>query len=281
MSLGFGAVVGPEAPLIAIGGGLAAATVRLARRGAPAQTLAVVAAAGSFAAISALLGSPLAGAFLLMEAAGIGGAMLRADPAARAGGLGHRHAGVHRPGRLDRLRHVPSRPAGPAAVRPTRHRPVRLGPRHRRRRRRPRRRRPSDRRAPAAPRRTAPPRRHPADRARRRRPGHRLRPGHRSRRRRRPVLRRGRAACGGLVPARTTPSVRSSSCWSSSRWPTRARWSPSAAGRRSRQSSSARSAGSRCRTCPACRWCPRSRWGWAQPARRCCSCRSPPCWWRP
>src|SRR4051812_33702714 len=75
--LGFGAVVGPEAPLIAIGGGLAAATVRLARRGAPAQTLAVVAAAGSFAAISALLGSPLAGAFLLMEAAGIGGAMLR------------------------------------------------------------------------------------------------------------------------------------------------------------------------------------------------------------
>src|SRR3954453_12761085 len=75
--LGFGAVVGPEAPLIAIGGGLAAATVRLARRGAPAQTLAVVSAAGSFAAISALLGSPLSGAFLLMEAAGIGGAMLR------------------------------------------------------------------------------------------------------------------------------------------------------------------------------------------------------------
>ena len=31
VSLGFGAVVGPEAPLIAIGGGLAAATVRLAR----------------------------------------------------------------------------------------------------------------------------------------------------------------------------------------------------------------------------------------------------------
>src|SRR4051812_2245420 len=75
--LGFGAVVGPEAPLIAIGGGLPAAAVRLARRRAPAQTLAVVAAAGSFAAISALLGSPLSGAFLLMEAVGIGGAMLR------------------------------------------------------------------------------------------------------------------------------------------------------------------------------------------------------------
>ena len=90
VSLGFGAVVGPEAPLIAIGAGLAAATVRLARRGAPAQTLAVVAAAGSFAAISALLGSPLAGAFLLMEAVGIGGAMLRAIllPGLVASGIG-------------------------------------------------------------------------------------------------------------------------------------------------------------------------------------------------
>jgi hypothetical protein len=36
----------------------------------------VVAAAGSFAAISTLLGSPIAGAFLLMEASGLGGPML-------------------------------------------------------------------------------------------------------------------------------------------------------------------------------------------------------------
>jgi H+/Cl- antiporter ClcA len=77
VSLGLGAVVGPEAPLIAIGGGLAAAAMRLARREVPAQALALVAATGSFAAISALFGSPLAGAFLLMEAAGIGGPMLR------------------------------------------------------------------------------------------------------------------------------------------------------------------------------------------------------------
>jgi H+/Cl- antiporter ClcA len=77
VSLGFGAVVGPEAPLIAIGAGLAAAAVRLARREVPAQALALIAATGSFAAISALFGSPLAGAFLLMEAAGIGGPMLR------------------------------------------------------------------------------------------------------------------------------------------------------------------------------------------------------------
>jgi hypothetical protein len=56
VSLGFGAVVGSEAPLIAIGSGLAAAAVRLARRDPPAQAVGVIAATGSFAAISALLG---------------------------------------------------------------------------------------------------------------------------------------------------------------------------------------------------------------------------------
>lgn len=75
-TLGLGAVLGPEAPLIAIGGGLGAWAVRLAKRDAPAQTSAVMAASGSFAAISALLGSPLLGAFLLMEASGLGGGML-------------------------------------------------------------------------------------------------------------------------------------------------------------------------------------------------------------
>ena len=76
VSIGLGAVIGPEAPLIALGGGLAALVVWIARRDSPAQTVAVVGAAGSFAAISALLGSPIIGAFLLMEAAGLGGPML-------------------------------------------------------------------------------------------------------------------------------------------------------------------------------------------------------------
>jgi H+/Cl- antiporter ClcA len=75
-TLGLGVVLGPEAPLIAIGGGLGVCAVRLAKRDAPARTSAVVASAGSFAAISTLLGSPLIGAFLLMEASGIGGATL-------------------------------------------------------------------------------------------------------------------------------------------------------------------------------------------------------------
>jgi chloride channel protein, CIC family len=74
--LALGAVIGPEAPLIAIGGGLAAAAVRLAKRDTPEQSVQVVGAAGSFAAISTLLGSPLSGAFLLMEASGFGGPVL-------------------------------------------------------------------------------------------------------------------------------------------------------------------------------------------------------------
>jgi H+/Cl- antiporter ClcA len=75
-TLSFGAVLGPEAPLIAIGGGLAMLALRAARRDVPDQAAAVLASAGSFAAISTLLGSPILGAFLLMEASGLGGPML-------------------------------------------------------------------------------------------------------------------------------------------------------------------------------------------------------------
>lgn len=89
-SLGLGAVIGPEAPLIALGGGLAALSVRAVKRDADTRTTAVVGAAGSFAAISALLGSPLLGAFLLMEAAGLGGAALEIVliPGLLAAGIG-------------------------------------------------------------------------------------------------------------------------------------------------------------------------------------------------
>jgi H+/Cl- antiporter ClcA len=89
-TLSLGVVLGPEAPLIALGGGLAVLAVRLARRDLPAQAAAVVAAAGSFAAISTLLGSPVVGAFLLMEAAGLGGSMLEVVllPGLLASGVG-------------------------------------------------------------------------------------------------------------------------------------------------------------------------------------------------
>jgi H+/Cl- antiporter ClcA len=75
-TLAFGVVLGPEAPLILMGSGLGVLAVRLAARDAPQTARAVMAAAGSFAAISSLLGSPLLGAFLLLEASGLGGPML-------------------------------------------------------------------------------------------------------------------------------------------------------------------------------------------------------------
>ena len=75
-TLSLGVVLGPEAPLIMIGSGLGVLAVRLAARDAPDQAATVIAAAGSFAAISTLLGSPILGAFLLLEAAGLGGPML-------------------------------------------------------------------------------------------------------------------------------------------------------------------------------------------------------------
>jgi H+/Cl- antiporter ClcA len=89
-TLGLGAVLGPEAPLIAIGGGLGALTVHLAKRDAPPMAATMMASAGSFAAVSTLLGSPLLGAFLIMEAAGIAGATLSlvALPGLLASGIG-------------------------------------------------------------------------------------------------------------------------------------------------------------------------------------------------
>ena len=75
-TLCLGAVLGPEAPLIAIGSGLGVLAVRLVKRDAPQAAIGVIAGAGSFAAISTLLGSPIAGAFLLMEAAGLAGTMM-------------------------------------------------------------------------------------------------------------------------------------------------------------------------------------------------------------
>ncbi len=75
-TLSLGIVLGPEAPLIAIGGGLAVLTVHLVKRDAPPMAMTMMASAGSFAAISTLLGSPLLGAFLIMEVAGVGGVTL-------------------------------------------------------------------------------------------------------------------------------------------------------------------------------------------------------------
>lgn len=64
-TLAFGAVLGPEAPLIAIGSCVGLA-FGLSRRFGPSEK-AVLATAGSFAAISALFGGPMVGALLMVE----------------------------------------------------------------------------------------------------------------------------------------------------------------------------------------------------------------------
>ncbi len=75
-SIGLGLVLGPEAPLIALGTGLALLAVQLTKRDVPDQGKLVLAAAGSFAALSTIFGSPIIGAVIIIEAAGLGGPTL-------------------------------------------------------------------------------------------------------------------------------------------------------------------------------------------------------------
>ena len=74
-TLSFGAVLGPEAPLIALGSVVGMAVTHLVHVG-PRESR-VLATAGSFSAISALFGGPLPAGVLLMEAGlGLGAALI-------------------------------------------------------------------------------------------------------------------------------------------------------------------------------------------------------------
>jgi H+/Cl- antiporter ClcA len=75
-TLGLGLVLGPESPLIAIGAGLGTYMVSLAKRDAPPQLQLVMAAAGSFAAISVVFGSPIVAAIVILEASGLAAATM-------------------------------------------------------------------------------------------------------------------------------------------------------------------------------------------------------------
>jgi len=90
LSVSFGIVLGPEAPLMALGPGAAVLIVRLLRRDTPEQALALVGAAGAFAAISFLFVSPLIAAVLMIEVAMLGGARQRLVliPGLLAAGIG-------------------------------------------------------------------------------------------------------------------------------------------------------------------------------------------------
>ncbi len=102
-------MLGPEGPLIAIGSGSRRSGGHLVKKDAPATAVVVIGTAGSFAAIATLFGSPLAGAFLLMEAAGIEGPLqgVVLTPELLAAGVGSLILRGAR--QLDRVRRVPSR----------------------------------------------------------------------------------------------------------------------------------------------------------------------------
>jgi H+/Cl- antiporter ClcA len=73
-TLSFGAVLGPEGPLIALGSVVGMVVSRIFRAG-PSETK-VLSTAGSFSAISALFGGPLVAGMLMLEAGAGLGAML-------------------------------------------------------------------------------------------------------------------------------------------------------------------------------------------------------------
>ena len=73
VGIGFGIVLGPEAPLLALGPGLAVLTIGLVRRDTPPEALTLVGAAGAFAAVSFLFNSPVIAAVLMIEVMAIGG----------------------------------------------------------------------------------------------------------------------------------------------------------------------------------------------------------------
>ncbi|MEV7245648.1 chloride channel protein [Streptomyces sp. NPDC093248] len=89
-SLPLGATLGPEAPLIALGGCLALWFRNLVRAADTPQSTALLGAAGAAAALAAIFGNPLVAAVILIEVAGVGGPQLFAVmlPALLSSGIG-------------------------------------------------------------------------------------------------------------------------------------------------------------------------------------------------
>ena len=89
-TIGLGLVLGPEAPLIALGGGLGLLAVHLLRKDAPDELGTLMAACGSFSTLSLVFGSPVVAAVFLIEATALGGAQLRMMlvPGLLAAGIG-------------------------------------------------------------------------------------------------------------------------------------------------------------------------------------------------
>jgi H+/Cl- antiporter ClcA len=74
--IGLGVVLGPEAPLIALGSGLGILVLRRVRADASDDVASVMAGAGTFAALAVIFQSPLIAAVIVIEASGLGGPRL-------------------------------------------------------------------------------------------------------------------------------------------------------------------------------------------------------------
>ncbi len=100
--LSLGAVIGPEAPLIALGGGLALFAADRTKLGSDPQGRMLIALAGSAAAIATIFGNPLVAVILLMEVVAIANkaVMVAIVPCFVSGGS--RCGAVHRARELDR-----------------------------------------------------------------------------------------------------------------------------------------------------------------------------------
>ena len=90
LSLALGAVVGPEAPLVAIGAGIVVVALRRTKVSGQPQAVTLLAVAGSAAAISTIFGNPVVAAVLMLEVVGFAGSqvLLVLLPAVMAAGVG-------------------------------------------------------------------------------------------------------------------------------------------------------------------------------------------------
>jgi H+/Cl- antiporter ClcA len=89
-TIGLGAVLGPEAPLIALGGALGLLAAGLVGKDATPEVGQILAASATFAALSLIFGSPLIAAIILIEVTGLGGPRLTVIliPGLLAAGIG-------------------------------------------------------------------------------------------------------------------------------------------------------------------------------------------------
>ena len=117
-SIGMGLVIGPEATADrARRRAREWRTIKLARKQAPSQVLVVVAAAGSFAALSFVFSSPIIAAIILIEATGLGRDRLPIVLLPGLVGAGIGSAGVDRHGRVYGAEHERLRPRRADAAR--------------------------------------------------------------------------------------------------------------------------------------------------------------------